>query len=185
MPEIDDFDLTLSAETVQDFANAADRNLTAPSVDDNPTFHGGKEVGLGTWTEAVKIRETALSPVQKDPTNKNKSNFVLQLEVLGPSSGGFRTNEGRVHYQYFYIDKESLNSSDPKTSGSYKRRLAVINSLFAALGSDMSKGVASYKAMFEGDKPLIGMKVAAIMRKYRNRNTGETGVDIDGFMPIS
>lgn len=181
-----DFDITLSPETIQEYSNAADRNLTAPSsTEENPTFHGGKEAGLGTWTEVVKIRETALSPVQKDPLNANKSNFVLQLEVLGPDAGGFRTNQGRVHHQYFYMDKEGLASSDPKTSGSYKRRLAVINSLLAALGSDMTKGVTSYKAIFEGDKPLVGLTVAAVVRKYRNRNTGETGVDIDGFTTIS
>lgn len=176
-----EFDLSLSPETVQEFQNASDRNLTAPALEDNPTFRRGKEEGLGTWSEKLRIRDTSIDPTKKDPTNQAKANFVLVLEVIGKADGGFATNAGRVHYHYGYIDKTELASQDPKVSGVYKRRLAVINSLLAACGVDISKGVPSYKEWFLGEKPLVGQTIVGVIRKYRNKNTGDTGVDIDGF----
>lgn len=180
-----DFDLTLSPETIQEITNASDRNLTAPSVDDNPTFRQGKAPGLGTWAERVKIHDTNITSVKSDPTNTNKFNFVLVLSVLGPNDGGYSTNAGRPHYQYFYMDKTGLASSDPKVSGGYKRRLHVINSLLAACGVDISAGVPSYAAFFTADKPLVGMTVNAVFRKYHSERSGENGVDIDGFTAAS
>lgn len=180
------FDLSLSPETIQEYANASDRNLTAPSgPEENPTFHGGKEAGLGTWTEVVKIHNTAITPVKSDPNNPNKFNFVLTLVVQGPDNQGFKTNAGRTHNEYMYIDKVGLASSDPKTSGGYKRRLSTVNSLLSACGADLAAGISSYAAFFEADKPLVGRTVAAIFRKYRNAKTGETGCSIDGFMAVN
>jgi len=178
------FDLTLAPETIQEYAAAADRNLTCPaSTDENPTFKAGKSPGLGIWTEAVKIHDTDIVPVKSDPDNPNKANFVVVLSVLGPEDGGFTTNQNRTHYQYFYIDKVGLASADPKVSGVYKRRLATINNLLAVAGVDMTSAVG-YTALFTGDKPLVGMKMAAVFRKYRNQRTDENGVDIDGFLKL-
>ena len=187
---INDLDLAISGEAVTEYANAADRNLTAPSSkEENHTFSAGKEPGLGTWTEAVRVRDSDITATKNAPSDATKMNFVLQLEVLGPTEGGFATNAGRTHYQYSYIDKQGLASSEPKTAGPYKRRLAVVNSLLSACGVDTTAGVASYKAWFQGDKPLMGQKVAAIFRKYKfkNKTTGEegVGVDIDGFTALS
>ena len=181
-------DLTLTPETIQEYANAADRNLTAPSLEENPSYHQGKEAGLGSWTEVVKIHDTDMANTKSDPSNDNKFNFVTVLSVQGPESGGFKTNAGRTHYQYFFIDKTALSSADTRVSGSYKRRLATINSLLSAVGVDLAAGVASYKSWFAPngtDKPLVGQTVVAAFRKYRNTKTGETGVDIDGFMPMA
>jgi hypothetical protein len=180
-----DFDLTLSPETIQEITNASDRNLTAPSPEVNPTFRQGKAPGLGSWAERVKIHDTSINPVKSDPTNSNKFNFVLVLSVQGPDDGGYATNAGRPHYQYFYMDKTGLASADPKVSGGYKRRLGVINSLLAACGVDLSSGVPSYAAYFTGDKPLVGITVNTVFRKYLNERTGETGIDIDGFTAAS
>ena len=180
-----DFDLTLSPETIQEYNNAADRNLTAPSVEDNPTVRQGKEPGLGTWTEVVKIHDTDIAAVKSDPGNKNKFNFVLTLSVQGPDGGGFVTNAGRPHYEYLFIDKAALASTDGKVSGGFKRRMAVVNSLLSAVGIDLAAGVASYSALFTGDKPLIGQTVAAVIRKYRNSKTGDTGCSIDGFTSLA
>lgn len=176
-----DFDLSLAPETIQEFANASDRNLTAPNIEANPHFRRGKEEGLGTWPEKVRIRDTSIDPTKKDPTNTNKLNFVAVLEVIGASDGGFATNAGRVHYYYGYIDKTELASNDPKVSGVYKRRLSVVNSLLGACGVDLTQGISSYKEWFLGEKPLVGQTAVAIIRKYRNKNTGDTGVDVDGF----
>jgi len=178
-------DLTLSPETIQEYANAADRNLTAPSLEENPSFHQGKEAGLGTWTEIMKIHDTDMANTKGDPTNDNKFNFVLVLSVQGPEQGGSKTNAGRTHYEYAFIDKTALASTDTRASAPYKRRLATVNSLLSAVGIDLASGVASYKALFTGEKPLIGHTVAAVMRKYRNTKTGDTGVSIDGFMPLT
>lgn len=182
-----DLDLTLSPETIQEYANASDRNLTCPaSKEENPTVAlSSKEAGLGTWTEKMRIRETDLAATKSDPTNPNKFNFVVQLEVLGNEAGGFKTNAGRVHYQYFFIDKTGLASADPKTAGMYKRRLAVVNSLLSACGVDLAAGIASYASWFTGEKPLVGQTVAAVIRKYRNNKTNETGIDVDGFSVAS
>lgn len=178
------FDLSLSPETVQEYANAADRNLTAPSGNDvNPTFRAGKEAGHGSWTEVVKIHDTAIQPIKKDPLNENKFCFVFTLAVQGTDAGGFATNAGRTHTEYVYIDKVGLASSDPKVSGSFKRRLAAVNSLLAACGVDLAAGISSYKEWLEGEKPLVGMTVAAVLRKYRNNNN-ETQVQADGFAAI-
>lgn len=178
------FDLSLSPEDVQEYSNAADRNLTAPSgTDVNPTFRAGKEAGLGSWTEVVKIHDTGIQPTKKDPKNERKFCYVLTLSVQGPADGGFTTNAGRTHTEYMYMDVDGLHSTDPKTSGGYKRRLATLNSLLSACGVDLAAGVPSYKALLEGDKPLVGMTVAVVLRKYRNNNN-ETQVQADGFAAI-
>ena len=183
-----DLDLTLSPETVQEYAAAADRNLTCPaSVEENRTFKPGKTAGTGTWTEVVKIHDTNITATKSDPNNSNKMNFVIVHSVLGPEAGGFTTNAGRPHSQYNFIDKASLASGDTKVSGPFKRRLSTINSLFKAVGMDLDAGVPSYKAMLapdSGDKPLVGQVVACVFRKYLNAKTGEFGVDIDGYMPL-
>jgi hypothetical protein len=186
---INDIDLAISGEAVQEYANAADRNLTAPAgKEENHTFNPGKEAGLGTWTEAVKIRDTDLLPTKNAPEDPSKFNFVALLEVLGPGDGGFPTNAGRVHNQYWYMDKAGLASSDPKTCGPYKRRIATVNSMLSACGIDTTGGVTSYKALLAGDKPLVGQSMAAVFRKYKykNKQTGEvvTAIDIDGFIPL-
>jgi hypothetical protein len=178
-------DLTLSPETIQEYSNAADRNLTAPSLEENPSFHQGKEAGLGTWTEIVKIHDTDMANTKGDPGNDNKFNFVIVMSVQGPDVGGSKTNAGRTHYEYAFIDKTALASTDTKASGPFKRRLATVNSLLSSCGIDLAQGVSSYKALFTGDKPLVGNTVAAVMRKYRNTRTGDTGVSIDGFMPLN
>lgn len=183
-----DFDLTLSPETVQEYASAADRNLTCPpSAEANRTFRAGKTAGTGTWTEVVKIHDTSITPTKSDPTNSNKMNFVIIHSVLGPEAGGFLTNAGRPHSQYNFIDKAALASGDTKVSGPFKRRLATINSLFKAVGMDLDAGVPSYKDILDptsGDKPLVGQVVACVFRKYLNAKTGEFGVDIDGYMAL-
>ena len=179
-----DFDLTLSPDTIQEITNAADRNLTAPSHEDNPTFKQGKQPGLGTWAETVKIHDTDIVPTKNAPGDKNKFNFVVTLSVLGPDGGGYKTNANRPHYQYFFMDKAGLASPDTKVSGSYKRRMAVINSLLSACGVDLSAGIPSYATFFKGDKPLVGLTVSAIFRKYWNEGKGEAGIDIDGFTAI-
>ena len=181
-----DFDLTLDPETIQEYTNAADRNLTCPaSIADNPTVRQGKEPGLGTWTEVVKIHDTDIAAVKSDPGNKNKFNFVLTLSVQGPDGGGFSTNAGRPHYEYVFIDKAALASTDGKVSGGFKRRMAVINSLLSAVGVDLTQGISSYAAYFTGDKPLVGQTVAVVVRKYRNSKTGDAGINVDGFTSMS
>lgn len=190
MSMIDDFDISVTPEAAAEYRNAADRNLTAPSVEENPTFRQGKQPGLGTWTELVRVRDTSINPIKDDPNNKNRFNMVVQLEVLGPDAGGCSTNAGRVHTQYSYIDRIALASPDSKVSGSYKRRVATINSLLAACGLDLSAGIPSYKAILgaedQPDKALVGTTVYAVMRKFVTKKDPSTPqMDIDGYEPAT
>lgn len=180
----DEFDMSTTPEEQQEYKNAADRTLTAPTKDENPTFNQGKEPGLGTWTEVVKIRDTDIKPTKGAPNDKTKLVFWLTFEILGPDQGGFITNAGRTHTDYPYIDKVAMKSGE-KAAGIYKRRMAVIDTLLSAAGADIGGGVPSYAALLKGDKPLVGQTVAAVVRKYRNNKTNENEVAFDGFVAFS
>lgn len=185
------FDLYLDNDTINELADAADRNLATPNDVENPTFKPGKTEGLGTWSELFVVRDTALEAPKDGPKDGSKMVFKAVLEVLPEKEGGFDKNAGKTHYYNGYIDKADLFDKSSKYYSMTARRLGVVNSLLAACGVPTDGGVA-YAQWFNGEKPLVGQRTIATVRKYQyekkvnGQKTGEivTAVDIDGFLGL-
>jgi hypothetical protein len=182
-------DLYLDDATVQELTEAADRNLAAPTYEDNPTFKPGKKDGLGTWSELYVVRDTALDAPKNGAQDGSEMVFKLVLEVLGSKEGGFDKNAGKTQYLNVYIERPVLLNKSAEGHQMAARRIGTINSLLAAVGVPTTGGV-KYGDWFNGkDKPLVGQKAIGITRKYqytskKGPNAGEevTQTDIDGFL---
>lgn len=179
------FDLYLDDTTVKELADAADRNLAAPTTDENPGFKMGKEEGLGTWPELVTVRDTSIAaPKNAKPGDDSAMVIKATLEILGTADGGFPKNGGKTHYMNVYIDKKAVFDRSHDMHALNARRIGTITSLLKAVGVDVSGGV-NLDEWFNGEKPLVGQKALAIIRKYKytNRDKEEvTQTDVDGFL---
>lgn len=185
-----EFGLYLGPELIEETANAADMNLTAPSSDDNPTFRPGNKPGHGTWTETLKIVDSDFGPPSKRPDSKTEVVMKLVCDVLGPEADGYNGNVGKAFYFNAYIDKPALLNKADKGHRTNARRIALVNSLIVALGGEVKGGV-DYEVLFKGDadgsKQLVGQTVKAVIRKSDYVPKGQTepkeSVDVQGFLP--
>lgn len=177
------FDLYLDDATVQEITDAADRNLATPTPEENSTFKVGKKPHLGTWSEVCTIRDSAVTAPKSDPTSKTKAVVKLTLEVLGSKEGGFDKNAGKTHYVNLYLDKAAIFDKSSSDHAKMARRAAVAMSAIKAQGVDVSGGI-NFDEWFNGEKPLVGQKVIAIVRKYEyvKDGTDTPGMDVDGFL---
>lgn len=182
-----DFSLFVDADTLNDVAKAADFNLAPPDPADNETFRAGSEPDLGSWTEALKIVETAVAYPKNGPQDGSQLVFKAVMDVLGPAEGGWKGNDGKTFYYNCFIEKAALKHGHENFKIN-ARRLNIMKSLVAALGAATDKGVDFY-AIFHGTndvKPMVGLTVKAVVRKSRYKNrAGQTveSVDVDGFLP--
>ena len=185
----DNFDLYLDDKTVSELADAADRNLATPTTDENTTFKAAKTEGLGTWSELMTIRDTALAPPKNGAQDGSELVFKVTFEINGSKDGGFDKNAGKTHYYNAYIKKSELLDKSSKMYQMAARRLGAVNSLLAACGVPTQGGI-QYGQWFNGAKELVGQKVIATVRKYQyekkvnGQKTGETvtDIDLDGFL---
>jgi hypothetical protein len=182
-----DFDLQLDAKTISDASEAGERGLRTPTVEQNNTFKQGKEEGLGTWTEAFVIRDTSIGP----PKNGGDNPVIkVVLEVLGAADGGFDFNAGSQQFAVYYIDRGALSDKADRLHRMNLQRVASVKSLFVACGYTMpTEGTLSFASLLNNDKPLIGQKVAGVVRKYTytNKTTGEVvkQCEVDAFLSLS
>lgn len=182
-----DFDLQLDAKTIADASSSSERGLRTPTDVDNPTFKQGKEAGLGTWSEAFVVKDTSIGP----PKNGGNNPVIkVVLETLGKADGGFDFNAGVTEYAVFYIDREALADKGHRLHRMNLQRVASVQSLFTSCGFTLpTEGTLSFKSLLNDDKPLVGQKVAGVVRRYSytNKTTGEVvrTLDFDAFIPLT